>query len=359
MPGIFSQDQQDLILELPKKKRAVLVGVLLLYVFKGTKQSSMRELLAPYSGVFSFLDWRRTLHSNGALLRDGKVYAYGLSYPNRSKRVHEILDSVDLDDVSRQLIREGLSYQPLKNKLARLSEDEFCRAKTVHELNDFISAVLVSKDLRAYTRHFIRSKMSFLIKSFRLSVADLQSDLLSWALFSLLKTYPRFEDVGHGLAIAKTVIHNRGINIIKTQVSAKSNVLTQNSDGSYSSKIVSIDLFGGGESGISLDDSDDTGNVGSDLIVGLDGSPRASISHSLKSSLSNLMNSGMLRPRQRRFLNLCAGVPSEEFSNFLSCPNDVYMDRVEFDVYLNKVCAFMSISPAAGDNFLKSLRQHL
>jgi hypothetical protein len=149
------------------------------------------------------------------------------------------------------------------------------------------------------------------------------------------------------LAIAKTAIHNRGINIIKESTSDSRQSLIKKDDGTYESLVVPLDSLpnpGSVDAFVST----------SYLFVGIEGKQEDKFFDNF--ALNQLLNCDKLKPRQRRFLHLLLGKPDVDFSVFIGEDNVDAAHDWNFDRYLAKCCAFLKVPEPAGRKFLLSLR---
>lgn len=352
--AMFSQDHQTFIRKLPEQDRSFLLGTLFLYVFRGTDQSSIRTSLAKRGIAFDLLGWRRQLHSNGALLRDGKVSMYRNACGQADTKKIAALTPMD-----RRFVASAMEFKPLSKRLGFLNNTEQRPPMTVVEFDRFAADVLTSDDLTVYIKKYVRRKMSFLKVSYGRTFQELEMDLLSWAHYALLRSYPRFDDVGHGIAIAKTVVKHRGVNLIMSMTAAKQNQLITNEDGSCESTTVSL-------SGI----ADDTGQFltadgtfihRSLLVVGINGvsSNDSSPDWETLQAIQQLMRSSELTTSHKTFLQLMLGVHDEDFSTYLGEPNEDVVEKVDYMRYMKKVCEFLGLPLARATRFLGSLKPHL
>lgn len=351
---IFSPDHENALATMPHTLRLSVIGSLFLYVFRGTDQANIREVFNAKSVAFDFLSWRRQLHSNGDLLRNGKIFLYhhacGLS-PNSS--------TFGLTRRENIWLRQALEFEPLVKRLNFLFRSEHRPPMSLSSFDDFSRDVLTSQDYKTYVRRYIHKKMSFLVASYNVTFKELESDLISWSHFALLRAYPRFDDVGHGIAIAKTIAKRRGVNLIKTLTAQKNNQLITKADGSCERVAVSLSNIADG-SGQFLT-ADGTFLHRSMLVVGMNGLSSAadSVGWDTLLSIKELISSKSLTPAQRYFLALMVGTPDQDFSDFLGSENEEYIHRVDYSVYKNKVCDFLELSEPLADRFLSNLKPHL
>jgi hypothetical protein len=230
---------------------------------------------------------------------------------------------------------------------------------TIRQFDRFVGRVLSSEDLVTYTRKFIYRKFSFIMKSYGKELEDIENTLLSNALYGLQRSYPRFEHVGHGIAIAKTLVKRSGINYIQELTTQKQNQLIHDQErNTYSKTTVSLDAMVDG-TGQFLS-ADGTFVHRSLLVVGLAGANTfGQLPWDTLHALKELVNSNKLKAKQRQFLRLMMGDYSEEFSTFLGAENDDMLESIPYHSYLNKVCTFLSIPLDAATQFLSNLKPQL
>lgn len=352
--SIFTQEEATFIRRLPETKRITLIGLLFQYVFRGNRQEDIRDVLQKRDIPFDLLSWRLALHRNGDLLRDGKAWIYAL-YSGRDPEA----SAYDLTRADRVFIDYALQYKPLRGRLRTLRRDEGRPSWSPARLDAFVTTVLHSPDLLGYARRFIHHKMGFLVKSYGQTFGGIESDLMTWALYGLLRAYPRFDDVGHGIAIAKTTLKRRGINFIKAKTTQGKNELILKPDGKYERTTVSLSSITDG-TGQFLS-ADGTYIHRSLLVVGMDGlnSSRGAVDWESMHALNELLKSRMLNAHHRRFLSLMLGKHDEEFSQFLGVDNDEYIEKTDYHRYRANVCAFMGLTESRVSSFLESLKPHL
>jgi hypothetical protein len=255
-------------------------------------------------------------------------------------------------------VKSSLKWTPLAARLEAL-QAEGRTDMDLKALDGFATAVLASEDFETYVSKYISKKMGFLMKSYNITKDEIRADLYSWSYYALLKAYPRFDDVGHGIAIAKTTAKNRGVNLIKSKTADSRNALNTDDDGNCSASSVSLSSF-----------MDDTGQFLSEdgsyyhrslLVVDLNGKSRSGgeMSWEDSTSLNQLLNSSKFSSRQRFFLKLAAGTPDPDFTAWLGEPNEIYADRVFFEELKLRICKFMDLSPAKASLFLFNLKKHL
>jgi hypothetical protein len=311
-------------------------------------------MLAKWGVDFDFLGWRRQLHSNGALLRDGKIAMFR-SFCGEV----DLKKAFILSNLERRWIAEATEFKPLSRRLNLLHKVEQRPPLSTVDFDSFAAEVLNSDDLRSYIRKFVRRKMGFLVKSYGRSYEELEMDLVGWGQYSLLRAYPRFDDVGHGIAIAKTTVKRSGVNLIKSATAAKQNQLITNADGSCEATTVSL-------SGV----ADDSGQFLTDdgtfihrslLVVGINGvsTGAGGTDWETLQAIQQLMRSAELTPHHKEFLSMMLGQHDDEFSAFLGEPNEDVLEKTDYIRYMKKICEFMGVSVNRATSFLGSLRPHL
>lgn len=333
---------------LSTQQKSVLYGGALLYAFKGLPH---QEVTLSYKKIgiedaqAIVLDFRRSLWSNGDLLRDGKAFAYTLI------RNGIVTGKWDLDKSDRYAIRQALNWPKLSSHLRRLSRQGW-ESMPPERITHLIGRALHNRDIKEYLDRFAYRKHSFL-ESYGVTLDAVKADMLSWGLYALLKAYPKWESAGHMIAIAKTAIHNRGVNIIHECVSEGRQSLRKCEDGTYESLIVPWDTLPNPEH-----QSDADSFIGTSyLFVGLEGGQEETIEGRI--SLQQLALNPSFKPKQREFIRLLTGQPDENFSAFLGTCNASAACDWEFQRYLSRVSAYLGVPERHARNFLTSLRPHL
>jgi hypothetical protein len=239
---------------------------------------------------------------------------------------------------------------------------------SLKQFDKYASEVLLSQDYITYVRKYVAKKMAFLRASYNVTFRELESDLYSWSHYALLRAYPRFDDLGHGIAIAKTIAKRRGVNLIKSLTTQKSNQLITRSDGTCERASVSLNNIADGTGQFLTSDgtgqfltSDGTFFHRSLLVVGINGlsSAASSIGWDTLHALKELTSTTKFTEAQRRFVSLMLGYHDEEFSGYLDTPNDDYVHRIDYDVYKQKVCTFLGLPEPLANRFLSNLKAHL
>lgn len=352
--AIFLHEHIKYLRSLDRTQRSFLMGNLMLYVFRGCHQSDVRLNLEKRNLKFDFLTWRRHLKSNGTLLRDGKLYLYALAAKDPLKQ-----STLDLTKVDLYLLDLALSYRPLKAHLTFLAKGQERPVMTPRSFDRFVAKVLSSEDLVTYTRKFINKKMKFIMKSYDQELLDIEHTLKACALYGLQRSYPSFEHLGHGIAIAKTLIKRNGINFIQEMTTKKKDqLLHDEATDTYSKRTVSMDAIADGTGQFLT--ADGTFVHRSLLVVGLGGSSTVEgIAWDTLHALKQLQNSSALKNKQREFLKLMLGTHSEAFSDFLGRQNDELLESIPYTTYTKLVCAFLRIPHDAASEFLANLRPSL
>ena len=327
--GLLSSLEPCLDTPLNRDQKVLLYGAIMNYLFQGGTQATIRKLLTVRKDIeFDFKSWRMNLILQGELLLNCKLWLYAQVRSGGSE------DDYNLSYQERRALLLSLEYQPLKDRLLLLSKRTDARNLSLGMYQKIVQNALFCDDTRAYTRSFLSSKMRFLVNSYGVDYDDLESDLHRHAVFAIYKSYPRFENLGHVIAIAKTAIHNRGINIIKERTTQKYNQLLQNSDGSYNARMVSLDTLYGN---FLLEENDGTNP---DWVTDITGSSSDS---EMQRNLRHLSQSPGISPRQRRLVRILLGEYDEEFSAYLKADNHHAVESMRYPSYMTKACSFLGI----------------
>ena len=76
-------------------------------------------------------------------------------------------------------------------------------------------------------------------------------------------------------------------------------------------------------------------------------------------SLLQLMDSPEIGKNGRYFLKLLAGTHDQKFSEFLGGPNDEYVERNDYQTYLEKAREFVGVTERQTQQFFQRIRKHL
>lgn len=341
---MFSEQSRVEIQRLRRPHRVELVATLLSYVFKGCRQSDVRELVEERGLEFDFLHWRRHLHRNGDFLLYAKVYCYAYFC---SKRFYDrdFLVPSSLSDEDKRLCRSAVLHPTLWSALEAHAQRKCCVWDEV-AFQEFVQTILSDRDLVSFTRSFIFMKLNFLTTIFDDTREGLTSDLNTWALFSLLKAYPHIENVGHGLAIAKTTIHNRGINIIKERrASVRDRAQSWHVNLETCFNATAPDPASG--SGFSFQSA---------LTSDIDGNARSVLSTDMAASIDSLKSSPSLTPLERRAVRLLTGDHCEAFSEELGSPNECAVETLPYPKYWKAVMKHLGLDSDAESRLRLSIR---
>jgi hypothetical protein len=326
-----------------REGRRALYGSLTLYTFRGCTQKDIRSVLERYQVGFDLLTWRRSLHNNGQLMKNCKVWLYnsfvrGTPLPASFASVSQADRNTLTDCLQSNRIRDHLS------SLVAYGAEPL----TIDSLDSLLCESLYSRDVNAYFRSMVRKKLGFVVRTHGMNVSDLVDELRIGALFTLLRSYPRYEDVGHMKAICKAQAHNQTINLIHSYTTSSRQRLALNSDGTYSSLMVPITEFG-------TDGSPDFQELSSSyLVTGLDGATQSRWEQSF--ALRELSESSSISPKQRMFLQLMLGTPNGEFSGFIGSSNEDAVEEMPHGAYMKKVCQYLGVTIGSAKAFLQSTK---
>jgi hypothetical protein len=330
--------------------RNALYSSLLLYVFRGCTQNDVRKVVTKHDLDFDFLTWRRALRSNGQLMKNCKVWVFN-SFFEGSRLPARF---ADISAKDRNTLGICLDDKKMLSHLRSL-KTYGAQPLDLQALDDVLYESIYAKDVTAYFRSLVKTKLGFLVSSQGSTASDFVDELRIGALYTLLRSYPRYEDLGHMKAICKSQGHNHAINIIHSYTTASRQRLQQNTDGTYSSVMVPIAEFGADQY-VSEEGSGDL-VTSSYLVTGLDGKSQSAWERSF--ALSELSNSHKLSERQRLFLSLLLGQPNAEFSAFLGEDNSSALETRQYRAYLRRTCQFLKVPLPKARAFLESLQSVL
>lgn len=337
----------------PSPVKAQLCSSVLKYSFRAITASELGRTLRFAHEEFSPKKVRLALLSNGAILKNVKLFTYasasykgipsdifGVSPRDEKIILHRLEHDYTFHKFLRGLIRKG--YKPLTpKKMDRLVQD-----------------VVAGPDFTSYIGKFVNKKLSFIVKSNGIKPLDITQDLCSWGTYALYRAYPRFESFLHALNIAKQAAHNRGINLIMENKSQSRERFQKNTDGTFSGVNIPIHTL--------------TTPVGFDrvsaltrcnhLMVNLSGASAANLSPSsiqndfeLKLSVKLVYNK--LSPRLQHLMRLWAGRYDERYSAFLGIDNDEAFESWSRKEYMLKCVEYLEIPTKIAQNFYYTLRR--
>ncbi len=343
--GLFGSVNACLAADTKKSVRLELYGLLMLYLFKGTDQQRIRQWIQSNNVDFAFLKWRRLLHRNGLLLLNCKVYTFGYFSGERSITPA----SCELSAEEGLACRQACKHPELAAKLQEFIDEERMLF-SLDALNTMLGKALTCRDIRAYLGHYTGTRLVFL-NGYGYDADGLKADMKSWALYSLLRAYPRYDDKGHILSIIKTAMHNRAQNIVQHATSQKNQALTTNADGSCNARILSLD-FGEGdvESSATFQGSVTNGY----LVTNIEGTTQSNWEQLF--ALRQLLNGDKLKPNQRQFLLLLTGTHDSGFSDWLGYSNSDAYDSLSFERYMAKATEFIGVDSVKVQRLFAGLR---
>jgi len=337
--------------KIDREQAVALYESLLLYTFRGCTQADIRRVLDRKGIEFDFLSWRLALRSNGLLMKNCKVFAYQFYCGNAPSAKTAGIPMKDRNTIGG-VVEESRALR----KHFKYLVDYGAQPLSIPELDRQLTEAVYSKDVTAYMNHIVRTKLGFLTASYGHVASDFVDDLRIGALYTLLRSYPRYEDLGHMKAICKSQAHNQAINIIKTNTASSRQRLRQNHDGTYSSLMVPLASFGADQT-VTDEGSGTDSVVSSYLVTGIDGTTQSSWEQ--KFALSELSSSPQLSIKQRTFLSLMSGNPNAEFSAFLGMDNTEAVETLKYTAYMKKVCVFLGVPIRKAQAFLHSLQRVL
>jgi len=342
--SIFREDHAEYIRCLDVESRIIVVGSLMNYLFRGCMQADLYPILEKHAADFDFLGWRRNLHRNGLLIKDAKVYVY-CSFCNYT--ADDLKGHTDLNRADKRLLTDCLTYKPLRKRLNAIYREGH-RPLLTKDLSEYVTSVITAPDLKAFLHHLTRNKLNFLSSIFRHEPHDLEIELISWAVYALYKSYPRYDDLGHGLAISKTAMHNRAMNMIAENTAVKSNRAINYNVSIYDYPNASTPTGVGNHT-----------TIQNSLMADISG---ASMQHQTPSiSAEDIVEaaSTSLSKKEQKLVYILAGNSSRGFSAYLGEPNYQAAEKMNFSVYSQKACKFLGLPAEILPRVYSQLRESL
>lgn len=221
--------------------------------------------------------------------------------------------------------------------------------------------VKIYNDLTTYTNKFVGKKLRFATMSSHLSVEDISADLRIHGIQGFLAQYPAVESDLHAFNVAKRTIHNQGINLIHHFTTARNLQMEKQSDGTFISLKISLDVMFDGNSGLNkitqfttLDGS----SCGEQEVDNED-----AMSYTLERMIKNA------QPQRRRFLKLVSGQHNKRFSRWLTEAHNIQTENDEafdgmlrrgtIDRYISLAGEFVGWTPDETKKELQNIRKEL
>ena len=113
------------------------------------------------------------------------------------------------------------------------------RAFTPSEFDGVLARV--SADTRTWLRKFTYKKLRFIVESQGMDFHDLEAELLYQGIKGVYMMYPVMDSYLHAVNIAKRVMHNQGMNLIKHYTTPKKTRYIVGSDGLHQARVVSME----------------------------------------------------------------------------------------------------------------------
>ena len=217
----------------------------------------------------------------------------------------------------------------------------------------------VLQQLHGYTNRFIWAKLRFLTMGSETTVDDLFMELQYYALYAIMRQYPKVESKLHLVNIAKRAIHNFGINIIHHNTTRGRAVWDYNEEGQALNLIKS-----------SYNMMFDSSAYKTQAVSSINGSteePYEDEQDKLNLKLSVLKVVNAQQGKRRRLLELLTGTYDVNFSSYLKGQglkdNDEFFDFLErkdkLDTYIEHISNFLGVSTYKTHVFLNTVRDQL
>ena len=359
---IANQDPDYVLLS--ANDRRDLVYSVMLYMFRvidsPTLSKTLKSILT-WEGQ-NCIDFRKSLQIKGNIQRDLKLYTYArINGVANAEALHGL--SVSDSDVAlvKNLLRSKLEKALKLIQRCKYYKRLGYKPRSIATFNSSMSSAILVLD--TYCKKFVNKKFLFLTQSGQLGKEDIRQGLLEFGVYAIYKAYPVIKTSLHMLNIAKTAIHNRGMNLIKEQTTSSRSRMSKQKDGTFSGTLVSLGQL------LVADNIPDMGfgvtTVATSLVTGLDGRSvegeqfnDVNRRRDLEEVVTKIFTS-LKSETPKQFLNLLMGVYDEGFSTWLGQPNDTYCSKADRKVYANKVREYLSIPVPKARDFFVSLRSQL
>jgi hypothetical protein len=347
--GLYKSVEAYLVKGATNDTRRFMYEQIMLYLFRGTDQSAIRKLIKEQRIAFDFVGWKATLPTNGSLLVDCKLYLYAfiLGLKDTASRV-----SISIEDTACcKVAARNLKLQELCKTL--YDADDYAALNT-KEFNTILATVIAHKDLVAFTRSHIDFKLTFIANNYGTTKEELYGDVINQAIIALYKAYPRYGSIGQMLAISKTAVRNRGLNIIEECTSIKSNRM-HGTNGESRNNTMSLEHNPEAFEQLLLQESD---VLNSSLVTDITGKSGAQ-SSMFEGLLPVILADDSLTRSDRLFLRLLVGEHSDKFSAFLHCvSNTDICDQTKTDIYRKQLELYLGVTREETNSILDKIKYH-
>lgn len=353
---------RDYLLLKPKQKIEIL-SIVLLYLFKLCKSAEMMDTINRH------LEWsgkegdkfRALLADCGNVQKNIKFYLYSRVVNGRAEAQNEN-PGIKIEDqifVERMLGLKNRNILFMKKALRILAKSFPPRSIASFDRG----VALAYAELKVTATKYVHKKFKFLTNSSQDDFDNLVSDMTHQAVYAIYRAYPEVENRMHMKNIGIRTIHNRGVNILKSQSTKSRKRMVKNDDGTFSGILLSFSHKGFEAS--QLEGSSGGVTLCNHLMVGLDGKPAPYESvrdvdrkRDLETTI-NQMATRLNTKKPRLFLDLLMGKYNRKFSDWLGRPNDEASDTMEPRRYSELCRQYLKIEVTDAKSFVTSLRKNL
>jgi hypothetical protein len=350
--------QDEGFLLLSRTDQSDILYSILLYMFRVSSSSDLTLVLKEKMGWSGqeCIDFRQSFKVRGYIYRDLKLYIHARLTDSMVK-VKGIKEE-DQRMVSSVLRSKHPKAVWLKKRCKAYARNGYT-AKSVETMNSVLTNM--TPVLKTHCAKFVSKKFRFLTQSGQLDKEDVIQGLIEFGLYAIYKAYPVIESSLHMTNIAKTAIHNRGINILKEQTTSSRSRVKKSEDGTFVGTLLSLSA-----ASIMFLDPAMQGrmSVCNSLMTGLDG---RSVEHErpdyvdrrrdLETVVQGLYEKA--EPKDKKFLELLMGLADKKFSEWLGSPNDEFMIKTDRKIYVEKVREYLRIPREKARQFFINLRSEL
>lgn len=348
----------------PKLDRSNSAEAVLLFMFRGLTSGGLSKALKPMGG--NVKEFRMSLRGDGYLFSI-KACIYYLFYHGvnaRTKRYERVLKHFQIREEDRPLI----AFAMRSSKLLRVMK-RYKRRFPAYRLTDFRSLLdTISVEVQVSAAKYTRKKMSFISRATGLGIHDLSTDLVLHGLSAVMQMYPRLISPLHAQNIAKTAIHNEGVNAIHYYTTMGRGTLVRENDGTFSSKKVSYDTLIG-------DGRVQNVGVGSSSTSGFSGNSLGEVLEERDVLNDQITGQQLLKKydgKKGQLLRLMCGEPDAGFTHYLRSRKlikraadneDFYVEKAKetagMDAYIHEAITYLNCNEVKALRFIGRLRQQL
>lgn len=332
---------------LSKAVQVELCSLVLLYLFRGCEVQALNAGLKEHLGWSGqdCINFRKDLSQSGYVQKNLKLFTYAFFTKAAPKPEPFGVTPADV----KFLAKLNRSKNSRSLQLVRLCRNYASKGFKPRSLEGFdygLHKACLSLKQDNYCEKFVGKKFKFLTDTGQKDEESLIAEMFEFALRAAYRAYPEIEGLLHLTNIMKQAIHNRGINIIKEETTAKRARMVKNTDGTFNGVLLSLQFADFEQTFLHASGTASTCNT---LMCGLDGSSAdleritdVDRRRDLVSSVDKLLKS-CKEPEARKFVELLMGQHDKEFSDYLKLDNTEASYKLPRPKYIEHARRFLGM----------------